>query len=61
MRDRYLEEVLGRAAELRALEAAAMRLPDRTRAVRWAVAAALGLLAALVPSAGAAQALLYLI
>ena len=38
-----------------------MRLPDRTRAVRWAVAAALGLLAALVPSAGAAQAFLHLI
>ena len=61
MRDRYLEEVLRRAGELNALEAAALRLPDRTRPVRWAVAAALGLLAALVPSAGAAQALLYLI
>ena len=61
MRDGYLDEVLRRGRELNALEAAALRLPDRTRAVRWAVAAALGLLAVLVPSAGAAQTFLQLI
>ena len=57
MRDDYLEKVIMRGNELTLLEqAAALCVPRKTGAVRWAVAAALGLLVTLLPSVCSAQA-----
>ncbi|MBR3334198.1 MAG: hypothetical protein IKG23_07915 [Clostridia bacterium] len=57
MRNDYLDHVIRRGNELSLLDqAAALCLPRRTDAVRWAVAAAFGLLVTLLPSVCAAQA-----
>ena len=61
MRNGYLDEVVRRASELNRLEEAALRFPAKSSAVRWAVAAACGLLAALLPAAGTAQAFFQMI
>ena len=58
MRDDYLEKVLRRAGEISALDLAAARPPDRSAALKWAVAVSFGLLTALLPAAGAAQSLM---
>ena len=56
MRDDYLEKIIRRGNELNLLEQASACFPARTSAIRWAVAAAFGLLVALLPAAGTAQA-----
>ena len=57
MRDDYLDNVIRRGNELGMLEqAAAMCRSSRASGVRWAVAAALGLLITLLPSVCSAQA-----
>jgi len=47
--------VISRGNELALLEQASVCLPEKSSAVRWAVAAALGVLCTLLPSVTAAQ------
>ena len=62
MHDEYLNDVVRRGNTLNMLEqAAVLNKPDRFTAVRWAVAAAFGLLATLLPSVCTAQPFLYII
>ena len=56
MREDYLDQVIRRGRELAALEKAADHfVPAGGTALRWIVAAAFGLLAALFPSVSAAR------
>ena len=61
MNDEYMKKVIRRGNELILLEQAAACLPERSSVVRWAVAAALGILCTLLPSVTAAQACLAII
>lgn len=61
MRDEYLNRVILRGNELAVLEQAALSFPKRSSAVRWAVAAAFGLLVTLLPSVCSAHAFLRMI
>lgn len=62
MHDDYLREVVRRGRELNRLERAAACLDMRAgTAVRWAVAAAFGLLVTLLPGACTAQAFFQII
>ncbi len=56
MRDDYLDQVIRRGRELASLERAADSfVSGRSAALRWIVAGAFGLLAALFPSVSAAR------
>ena len=55
MNGEYMNKVIQRGNELILLEQASTYLPRKSSAVRWAVAAALGLLCTLLPSVTAAQ------
>ena len=61
MHDAYLKRVIVRGNELALLERAAALYPEKTPALRWLVAAALGALASLIPSVCTAQAFLLMI
>ena len=50
MRDSYVNEVIRRGNELSVLEQAALLFPRNTSAIRWAVAAAFGMLLTFLPS-----------
>ena len=62
MRNDYLDRVLRRGNELELLDRAAALCPSRkASAVRWAVAAAFGLLVTLLPSVCSAHAFFQII
>ena len=61
MKNDYPDQVIRRGNELNLLETAALHTRERSSAVRWAVAAAFGLLVTLLPSAGTAHAFFQLI
>ncbi len=61
MRDPYLQEIICRGNELILLEQAALSVPKKASPVRWAVAAAFGLLITLLPSVCNAQTFLQMI
>ena len=56
MRDEYLNQIIRRGTELTILEQAALSYPKSTSAIRWAVAAACGMLVTLLPSVCTAHA-----
>lgn len=56
MRDEYLNQIIRRGNELTVLEQAALSFPKRTSAIRWAVAAAFGMLVTFLPSVCTAHA-----
>ena len=56
MRDEYLNQIIRRGNELAVLEQAALSFPKKTTLIRWAVAAAFGMLVTLLPSVCAAHA-----
>ena len=56
MRDEYLNQIIRRGNELAVLEQAALSYPKSTSAIRWAVAAACGMLVTLLPSVCTAHA-----
>ena len=56
MRDEYLNQIIRRGNELAVLEQAAQSFPKNTSVIRWAVAAAFGMLVTLLPSVCTAHA-----
>ena len=50
MRDEYLNQIIRRGNELAVLEHAALSYPKNTSVIRWAVAAAFGMLVTFLPS-----------
>ena len=50
MRDEYLNKIILRGNDITVLEQAALLFPRKTSAVRWAVAAAFGMLLTFLPS-----------
>ena len=50
MRDDYLKQIILRGNELTVLEQAALLFPRKTSAIRWAVAAAFGMLVTFLPA-----------
>ena len=54
MSEEYIREILQRGRELALLDEAAGTLAKEKRSARWLVAAALGALAAMLPTAAAA-------
>ena len=60
MNNTYLDQVIRRGNELNLLEQAAVCFLERSGVMRWAIAAALGLIFTLLPSVTAAQACLYM-
>ena len=56
MRDEYLNQIIRRGNELAVLEQAALSFPKKTTLIRWAVAAAFGMLVTLLPSVCTAHA-----
>ena len=55
MRDDYLNGIIHRGNELAVLEQAALSFPKKNSLIRWAVAAAFGVLFSLIPSVCSAQ------
>ena len=56
MRDEYLNQIVRRGNELAVLEHAALSYPKNTSVIRWAVAAAFGMLVTFLPSVCTAHA-----
>ena len=56
MRDEYLNRVIRRGNELSVLEYAAESFPKNLSVIRWAVAAAFGMIVTLLPSVCTAHA-----